>query len=313
MKKNSLLILLLAIMALLSACAPVYMCGDIIPDKKPGGKRLKAVIDERDLLCENLMQVEKENAAMRKEINLLTDEKNELEKNYKALIKTYDALHTQHQSLINESLSQADQFSKKLQLKSEELQRKSEELRNKEHLLVERERALNDMRVVINRQDSITRKLNDVLKAALLGFNPDELSVDIKNGKVYVSMSDRLLFKSGSAAVEPKGKEAITLLANVLIENPDIEIIVEGHTDNVPIRTAIFKDNWDLSVARATSIVRILTIDHRIKPTRITASGKGEYMPRASNETAEGKALNRRIEIILSPRLDEIMQLLNLN
>jgi len=313
MKKLNLLILPLAIVALMNACAPVYKCGDPIPDKKPGNKRLKAVITERDELCMNLAQKEKENASMRKEINILTSEKSELDRNYGALIKTHDELHTEYQNLINENLSQADQFSRTLQLKSEELNNKSEELRNKESLLVERERALNDMRQVINRQDSITRRLNDVLRNAMLGFNPDELSVEIKNGKVYVSMSDRLLFKSGSAAVEAKGKDAIKVLADVLEKNPDIEILVEGHTDNVPIKTAVFKDNWDLSVARATSIVRILTDDHKITPTRVTASGKGEYLPRAGNDTAEGRALNRRTEIILSPRLDEIMQLLNMN
>ncbi len=156
--------------------------------------------------------------------------------------------------------------------------------------------------------------LPDVKKqGALLGFNADELSVEIKNGKVYVSMSDRLLFKSGSAAVEDKGKQAIKLLADVLNSNPDIEILVEGHTDNVPIRTAVFRDNWDLSVVRATSIVRVLTEDHKIAPTRVTASGRGEYFPRASNDNQEGRALNRRTEIILSPKLDEIMQLLNPN
>jgi chemotaxis protein MotB len=118
------------------------------------------------------------------------------------------------------------------------------------------------------------------------------------------------LFKSGSAAVEAKGKEAIKLLADVLDKNQDIDILIEGHTDNVPIKTAVYQDNWDLSVARATSIVRILTVDYKIVPTRLTASGKGEFSPRATNETPEGRALNRRTEIILSPKLDEIMQLL---
>jgi len=144
----------------------------------------------------------------------------------------------------------------------------------------------------------------------LLGFNSDELSVEVKNGKVYVSMSDKLLFKSGSAAVEAKGKEAIKLLAGVLEKNQDIDILIEGHTDNVPIKTAVYRDNWDLSVARATSIVRILTDEYKIIPTRLTASGKGEFWPRATNETPEGRASNRRTEIILSPKLDEIMQLL---
>ena len=112
--------------------------------------------------------------------------------------------------------------------------------------------------MIIARQDSITNRLNGILRNALLGFNSDELSVEIKNGKVYVSMSDKLLFKSGSSAVEDKGKEALKLLGEVLDKNTDIDILVEGHTDNVPIKTSIYKDNWDLSVARATSIVRIL-------------------------------------------------------
>jgi chemotaxis protein MotB len=169
------------------------------------------------------------------------------------------------------------------------------------------------MKKIIARQDSITKSLNDVLRNALLGFKSDELSVEIKNGKVYVSLSDKLLFKSGSAAIEEKGKEALKLLADVLQKNPDINILIEGHTDNVPIKTAIYKDNWDLSVGRATTIVRILTDDYKVLPTRVTASGKGEFSPKASNETAEGKAKNRRTEIILTPKLDEIMQLLNGN
>ena len=123
-------------------------------------------------------------------------------------------------------------------------------------------------------------------------------------------MSDKLLFKSGSSTVEEKGRDALSLLGGVLNKNTDIDILVEGHTDNVPIKTAIYKDNWDLSVARATSIVRILTSDYKVVPTRMTASGKGEYFPRASNDTTEGRARNRRTEIILSPKLDELMQLL---
>ena len=178
--------------------------------------------------------------------------------------------------------------------------------------MVERERALTELQHMLAEQDQITRRLNDVLKNALLGFDSDELSVEIRDGKVYVSMSDRLLFRSGSAAVEAKGKEAIQVLAGVLNNNSDIDILVEGHTDNVPIKTAVYKDNWDLSVARATSIVRILTEDYKMTPTRLTASGKGEFAPRSTNATAEGRANNRRTEIILSPKLDEIMKLIRM-
>jgi len=178
-------------------------------------------------------------------------------------------------------------------------------------LLEERERALNDMKRMVARQDSITNSLNALIRNALLGFKSDELSVEIKNGKVYVSMSDKLLFRSGSAAVEAKGVDALRVLADVLNKNTDVDVLVEGHTDNLPIRTAQFRDNWDLSVARATSIVRILIDDYKVLPTRLTASGKGEFLPRATNATPEGRAANRRTDIILSPKLDEIMQLLN--
>jgi len=122
-------------------------------------------------------------------------------------------------------------------------------------------------------------------------------------------MSDKLLFKSGSASVESKGKEAIETLASVLQKNPDIDILIEGHTDNVPIKTANYKDNWDLSAARAIAIVRLLEAKN-IDQKKLTAAGRGEFLPRASNETTEGKALNRRTEIILSPKLDELMELL---
>ena len=134
--------------------------------------------------------------------------------------------------------------------------------------------------------------------------------MEIKDGKVYVSLSEKLLFKSGSAAVETKGIEAIKVLADVLNKNPDIDILVEGHTDNLPIKTPIYRDNWDLSAARAISIVRILTNEYKIIPTRLTASGRGEFSPKATNATSEGRASNRRTEIILSPKLDEIMKLL---
>jgi len=288
----------LTLLFLLDSCAPVYMCGDPIPEKTPAAwsKKLKTVVSERDTLCTNLALEEKENAGLQNTIadlteqyNSLTEEKIDLEKRYR--------------NLIDENLSATDQFNKALLAKTDELN-------SKELLLSEREKTLKEMQLIIARQDSITNRLNVILRNALLGFNSDELSVEIRNGKVYVSMSDKLLFKSGSSTVEAKGKEALKLLGEVLDKNVDIDILVEGHTDNVPIRTSVYKDNWDLSVARATSIVRILSNDYKIAPTRMTASGKGEYFPKADNETAEGRAMNRRTEIILSPKLDEVMQLL---
>ncbi|MCK7538280.1 MAG: OmpA family protein [Marinilabiliales bacterium] len=305
MKKFHLLAFIPLIALLSSSCATVYRCGETRPAKQPvtWSKQLKSVVNERDVLCINLAAKEKENTELKNNLADLSEKKTELDGQYASLSGRYAELDAKYNNLIDEKLSEAEQFNRTLKAKSDELA-------GKEMLLSERERALHEMQKVIARQDSITRLLNSTLRNALLGFNSDELSVEIKNGKVYVSMSDKLLFKSGSSTVEEKGREALSLLGSVLNKNMDIDILVEGHTDNVPIKTAVFKDNWDLSVARATSIVRILTNDYKVAPTRITASGKGEFLPRASNDTTEGRARNRRTEIILSPKLDELMELL---
>lgn len=305
MKKPVYILTAVVTAILINSCAPVYKCGETRPSRTPifWSSNLRKVIDERDMLCINLSAKENENSRLRNEILLLTNERNNLLKERDSLIHLQQNLQGRYDNLISDNLSQIDQFNKALKAKSDELA-------SKERLLYEREKAIEEMTMALARQDSITQRLNAVLRNAMLGFNPDELMVEIKNGKVYVSMSDKLLFKSGSSTVEEKGREALKVLADVLGKNPDIDILVEGHTDNVPIRTQVYKDNWDLSVARATAIVRILTGDYRISPVRMTASGKGEYYPRADNQTAEGRALNRRTEIILSPKLQEIMQLL---
>lgn len=298
--KSSKLLMAFAFSVLFFSCKPIYKCGEAKPEKKlflP--KMILTVIDERDSLCSTLTLKENEIS----NLNILVENQN----------NNIQKLEKQYNDLTNDNLSQSEQFSTTLKQKSDELRLKSDELSNQEKLLLEREKALNDMKKVVARQDSITKRLNDILRNALLSFKSDELSVEVKNGKVYVSMSDKLLFKSGSAAIETKGVDAIKVLADVLNKNSDIDILVEGHTDNIPIKTAIYGDNWDLSVARATSIVRILTNDYKIPPTRLTASGKGEFSPRSSNATPEGRANNRRTEIILSPKLDEIMKLLKVN
>lgn len=168
----------------------------------------------------------------------------------------------------------------------------------------------------VKRMDELTRKLDAQTAAlsglrkkvadALVNFKSDELTVTQKDGKIYVSLSEKLLFKSGSADVDPKGKDAIGQLAAVLNANSDIGVLVEGHTDSIPIASGRFKDNWELSAARATSIVRLLTVDHKLDPKRVTAAGRGEFIPVASNRDADGRARNRRTEIILTPDLKEL-------
>lgn len=300
MKLSNLILFSFITTIIFNSCTPIYKCGEPKPANRlflP--KIIMTVINERDSLCKTLSAREIENYNLKKDTTSLHND-------IKNLGKRYD-------NLLNDKLSQSEQFNTALKNKSDELIAKSDELKAKEKLLVDREKALNEMKKMVARQDSITNRLNNILHDALLGFKSDELSVYIKNGKVYVSLSDKLLFKSGSAAVETKGNEAIKVLADVLNKNNDIDILVEGHTDNIPIKTALYHDNWDLSAARAISIVRILTDEYNITPTRLTASGKGEFSPKAVNSTPEGRASNRRTEIILSPKLDELMKLLKTN
>lgn len=169
---------------------------------------------------------------------------------------------------------------------------------------------LNDLQTMIQSQRDVMNKLKNSISDALMKYKTDQLFVYIKDGSVYVSLQEKLLFKSGSDLVDPIGVAALKSLAVVLNNTKDINVMIEGHTDNVPIKTAQFKDNWDLSTARATSIVRILTIDNGFDPARITASGKGEFKPVKPNDTAEGRADNRRTEVILSPDLKELYKLL---
>ena len=155
--------------------------------------------------------------------------------------------------------------------------------------------------------------MKEEISKALAGFDALDVKVEYRNGKVYVSLAEKLLFKSGSITVDPKGKEALLKLADALNKKPDVQVAVEGHTDNKPMNSEKIKDNWDLSVLRATSIVRILTDDGKMSSKRITASGKGDTQPIADNSTAEGRAKNRRTEIILTPNLDKILEIINGN
>ncbi len=176
--------------------------------------------------------------------------------------------------------------------------------------IADQARRLKNLQDLIQSQRDVMNKLKASIAAALINFKADELSVYIKDGNVYVSLEEKLLFKSGSAEVDPKGKQALAKVAEVLNSTPDINVVIEGHTDNVPIKGGKFEDNWALSSGRATNIVRILTKDYGFDPHRITAAGRGEFHPVKTNETTEGKAGNRRTEIILSPNLTELYKLL---
>jgi chemotaxis protein MotB len=171
------------------------------------------------------------------------------------------------------------------------------------------QKRLQDLQNLLDQQRKQTEDLKNKMNTALVGYSDSDLTITQKNGKVYVSLSEKFLFPSGSAVVNKTGKEALSKLADVLIANPDIAVNIEGHTDSIPIRTK-FQDNWALSTARATSVVRILVDDYKVDPSRVIASGHAWFDPVDTNSTPEGRARNRRTEIILSPKLDQIYKLL---
>ncbi|MEI7491278.1 MAG: OmpA family protein [Bacteroidota bacterium] len=176
--------------------------------------------------------------------------------------------------------------------------------------IADQAKRLKTLQDIILSQKNIMTSLQNAIADALVNYNTDDLTVYIKDGNLYVSLQEKLLFTSGSDVVNPKGKEALRSLANVLNNTKDITVMIEGHTDNVPIKTKQYKDNWDLSTARATSVVRLLTTEYGFDPGRIIASGRGKFYPVKTNETAEGRAGNRRTEVILSPDLKELYRLM---
>lgn len=190
-----------------------------------------------------------------------------------------------------------------------QLDEKDKRISENQKELADQQEKLRQLQALIDRQKAQTESLRLKMANALGNFSSDQLSVFTKNGKVYVSLSEKLLFPSGSAVVNTEGKEALEKVAQALEENKDINVNIEGHTDSIPIRLK-FEDNWALSVARSTAIVRLLTNSYHLDPVRITASGRSQYEPVADNATPEGRARNRRTEIILAPKLDELMQLI---
>lgn len=174
-----------------------------------------------------------------------------------------------------------------------------------------RDKRLLELEKVLAKKDEAVLALKNKVMNALTGFDKKGLSISNRNGKVYVSMDEKLLFKSGSYTVDVRGAQALKQLAQVLSANKDINIVIEGHTDNVPYKgSGDLKDNWDLSVKRATSIVRILSLNKGINPQRMTVAGRSKYLPIDSNTTVSGRSKNRRTEIILTPKLDELFQIL---
>lgn len=205
--------------------------------------------------------------------------------------------------------SQVADLQNQVKSASSEASSKGNLLQQSQSQLADQQKRLQQLQAILDQQKAKSEELRKKMADALGGFSSNELTVSQKNGRVYVSLQESLLFPSGSAVVNPKGKQALATLAQVLNVNPDINVNIEGHTDSIPIRGK-YEDNWALSTARATSIVRVLVNDYQVTPTRVVASGHSSYDPVDTNATADGRAKNRRTEIILSPKLDELYQLL---
>jgi chemotaxis protein MotB len=216
-----------------------------------------------------------------------------LQENMTDLNAKITALNNQNNQLGQQTTEQQNQLSKS----KETLQQQQQRLQHLQDLL--------------EQQKQQSEQLKNKMTEALKGFNSNDLSVYQKNGKVYVRLSENLLFPSGSAIVNPKGVDALSKLAAVLNLNTEVSVNIEGHTDSIPIHGR-FKDNWDLSTARANAIVRVLVDNYKVDPVRVIASGHSYYDPIESNSTPDGRALNRRTEIILSPKLDEMYKLLEM-
>jgi len=253
-------------------------------------KKYNALLVQKDSLSlgweasrNKSISLEGEIVSLKSDSALLQDKISELEAKLKTLDDSYVALRSNTSSEI--------------QKLADDLQKREERLKEVEDIL--------------RKRDEATNALKNKLQKALLGFQQNGLSVDIRNGKVYVSLTDKLLFGSGSIIIDEKGELALKELAKVLKTQPEINISVEGHTDNQRVvNLGQIKDNWDLSVLRATSVVRFLTETEKIENDRITATGKGEYQPIEAGSSTEIRSRNRRIEIVLSPKLDELYNLI---
>ncbi|MCK4920597.1 MAG: OmpA family protein [Bacteroidales bacterium] len=331
---NKLYIIVIIIFTLFS-CVPTQQFREI-SDK---GNKLEV---ERDQLMMENEQLFVENTEMSAKMNLVVAEKEKfvedsirlyneisiLKTEIDKLTRQHNDLQATHEALLQGNARETRRLLNQLQNTQEDLQTKEGRLRELETNVNESRHDITRMRAelearnaklaelerILNQKDSAVNALKESVSRALMGFEGKGLTVERKNGKVYVSMDEKLLFQSGSYDVDARGKQALNNLAGVLARNKDVNIMIEGHTDDVPYRSgAVIRDNWDLSVLRATSVLKILMESGNIDPDRITAAGRGEFQPVDLSNTPEARSRNRRTEIILSPKLDELLKLLETN
>lgn len=322
MQKNKLNFLFILLMLGFVSCVSNKKYNDLQASKTILQKEyddLRATLQEKRILGDSLRHTE---TRLREVNNNLLDLKARYEsllQNSKDLNSRYDQLLKQNNDLVNTSSTEKQSLSEQLAARQRDVELKERQLNELEAALKAREsnlaqlntslsdqqKKVDDLNAMIKAKDAVMTQLRTRLNDALRGFSASDLSVREENGRVYVSLSQNLLFPKGSDQIDAKGVDALKKLAVVLNNNADIEINVEGHTD----ADGTAERNWDLSVSRATTIVKVLT-DSKVDPKRITASGRALYHPVAPNDVEPNKAKNRRTEIILSPKLDELYELI---
>ena len=289
------------------------------------GKLAEQKIENRKLLDDNAQlladktKLETDQSALQKAYDQLKAEKDKLDNDLKTtatklknLEQSYAALEKNSDAALQSNMKKNRELLAQLEEKEKALAAEQARLNKLQSDLKERSKRIDELESMIAKKEAGMNKLRETLSKALYNFEGKGLTVEQKNGKVYVSMENKLLFGSGSWAVGTEGRKAVVEVGKVLADNPEISVLIEGHTDNVPYNgSGAIADNWDLSTKRATAIVNILGENKGINKQNLTAAGRGEFAPLASNDTAEGKAKNRRIEIILTPQLDEISKMLN--
>jgi chemotaxis protein MotB len=316
----------------LFSCVPANQLKDL--QKKCLDEQSELKRHNEDLTLKNDQQTT-ELAKLTNKIQLLINDTTtmgeslrKIKNDYTQLSQTCELLSAKNRELNSGDKSESKQILAELQTTQENLFKKEDELKKleqelrqkKENLdklsgeLQQKQQKLTELQSILNRQDSIMNNLKKKVADALLGFEGKGLTVQRKNGKVYVSLEEKLLFASGKYDVSKEGADALKKLAKVLENNTDINVLIEGHTDNVPYTGAgQLKDNWDLSVMRATAIVKIILENDKIDPKRLSASGRSEYLPVETGNTPEARAKNRRTEIILTPKLDELLKIIETN
>ncbi|PQB05655.1 OmpA/MotB family protein [Aureitalea marina] len=258
----------------------------------------------KEALDKKMAQLESENRSLAME---LAAQKNRFDR----LQESYDAMEANSSASLSDNLDRNRALLIELAEKEKALNAEASRLDSLQRELEYRSERITELEGIISSKDKQMRDLKDAISRALTNFEGNGLTVEQRGGKIYVSMENKLLFQSGSWAVNSRGRKAVEALGSVLAQNPQIDVLIEGHTDNVPYGgNGNIKDNWDLSTKRATSIVAILSENSGVSRANLTAAGRSEYAPVTRNSTAEGRASNRRIEVILSPKLDEISKML---